>query len=443
MKTLSDKSSASSSLGPPEHGSSNGAEAAVQEQSFTTPPAAGPPSSSVADQSSRVATIAGVSIAVIAIFGPIVASVWHDLTAVQINPVAIVTSAQRDSLQWQIVGRVLNDGQAMHARVWAIATDEKGNRTSPPPVTTDSFGQFRLGPVPISISSVKDTSLQASEVTVYARSLVKGDTTNAQETIRLNNSARTRWVPLSAPALLTVITIFLISMVAGLAQGRSGGLIRKLQYYSVVALAFLLTTAVVAFISMGLRRVNLTGTEGDVIALGFANIYKGSYVKDISPEWLFSLTAPIAHSAAEGTAKGFGAPLWSLLLACLGAGAFTIRLLVKQVREPVSFTDDGKFRDRLQELVRHQFYILFAPLAAVFVYQFLVAAGAASQPATVALAMLGAGLVLNAVLDRAMVLAKGALESKDDQSTDAKDKSKEKDESTGRGENEEKGGRRD
>lgn len=46
--------------------------------------------------------------------------------------------------------------------------------------------------------------------------------------------------------------------------------------------------------------------------------------------------------------------------------------------------------------------ILFAPVGAVFVYQFLVAAGAASAEATVAVTMLAAGIGLNALLDKAV-----------------------------------------
>jgi hypothetical protein len=70
--------------------------------------------------------------------------------------------------------------------------------------------------------------------------------------------------------------------------------------------------------------------------------------------------------------------------------------------KPVDLLNDADFRPRLQEVVLHQFYILFAPVGAVFVYQFLVIAGAASVETTVALAMLAAGVVLNTVLDRAL-----------------------------------------
>jgi hypothetical protein len=45
--------------------------------------------------------------------------------------------------------------------------------------------------------------------------------------------------------------------------------------------------------------------------------------------------------------------------------------------------------------------MLFAPLGAIFVYQFLVMADSAHQPSAVALVSLGAGLTLTKLLERA------------------------------------------
>lgn len=53
-------------------------------------------------------------------------------------------------------------------------------------------------------------------------------------------------------------------------------------------------------------------------------------------------------------------------------------------------------------MVRHQFFICFAPLGAIFVYQLLVAAGSITEPVTVAFATLGAGAGLNYILVRAI-----------------------------------------
>ena len=366
-------------------------------------------------------------IVVLAVVATIVGPAIYDFIGLQEERMVIVTAAtmQQDTT-WLLNGRVLIEGAPVRARVWAIATDDQGNRFAPPAIISDSTGAYRFAAIPARIApaadniarrvvSSADSNRVTSEVTVFARQVVPDSVSvrTISETVRLSASARTRWVRLPPSALLTVVFIFALTVIAGIAQGKPGGVIRKIQYYGTVILAFLMTATMVALISLGLRHVNLTGMQGDVIALGFANIHKGTYVRDVAPEWLFSLTAPYISTSGDAIATGFGAPLWALLLACFGAGVFTIRLVVKQVQTPVKLTDDKQFRARLQELVRHQFYILFAPVAAVFVYQLLVAAGAASQPTTVGFVMLAAGLVLNNVLDRAVIAARGALETND------------------------------
>ena len=106
-------------------------------------------------------------------------------------------------------------------------------------------------------------------------------------------------------------------------------------------------------------------------------------------------------------AQGFGAPLWLLLLAVVGSALFTIKLVVESLKTPVIF-EQQQVRERLAEIIRHQFYILFAPLGAIFVYQLLVVAGGASQPITVGLAALASGIALNNVLEGAWKRAESA-----------------------------------
>lgn len=60
-----------------------------------------------------------------------------------------------------------------------------------------------------------------------------------------------------------------------------------------------------------------------------------------------------------------------------------------------------ELRKHMQALVRHQFFILFAPVTAVFAYQTLVAGSAAGSAFTVGLAALGAGPSLSALLTKA------------------------------------------
>jgi hypothetical protein len=348
----------------------------------------------------------------LAIGGSVVGSALYNYFGLGADKLDIVTSAVRvDTTSWQLSGRVLNDGVVVRARVWAIATDHQGNRYSPSSTTTDTAGQFTLRPVPQRLGT--DTAYRTSDITVFARSIMPADTGRAasagQEFLRLTSGSRTRSVRLPPFALSFVGVIFLVSILVGLLRGKPGGWVRRVQYYGDIALAFMLTAAVIGYISVGLRHVESVATRGDVVALGFANIYSGTYVKDLPPEWLLSLTAPGNHAVTDGVSQGFGAPLWALLLAVVGSAIFTVSLIVKQISDPVSLDDDSAFRKRLEEIVRHQFYILFAPVGAVFVYQLLVAAGAASEQATVALAMLAAGVMLNILLDKAVNIAKNAL----------------------------------
>jgi hypothetical protein len=56
----------------------------------------------------------------------------------------------------------------------------------------------------------------------------------------------------------------------------------------------------------------------------------------------------------------------------------------------------------VESIVRHQFYILFAPVGAAFVYQLMVAAGMTAQPVTVATVALAAGVAINFLLNMAL-----------------------------------------
>lgn len=323
----------------------------------------------------------------------------------------LVASASRDtSAFWHVRGRVIikKEGAPVVARVWGIAVDNSGNRFSPPAVLTSSSGEFDLAPFPVHLTD--DTAHEATDVTMYATARMPADSNRVlqgQESVRLSRFGRTRWVEPSPAALLSIGLIFVITILVGLIQfGNPSERQKRTKYYILVALSFLFTFTMIASIAIGLRNVNVNSTPDDVMSLGFANVYQGTYIKDQPPEWLFSLTAP---STSNKVTTGFGAPLWVLLLAVLGAGIFTIALLVKHVTNPVNYTHEDQYRARIGELVQHQFYIFFSPLGAVIVYQLLVAAGAASAQVTVALAVLAAGVALNLVLDKAVKTVQGVL----------------------------------
>jgi len=342
----------------------------------------------------------------------LVAGTWlAGLLGVGRPKLEIVTSASRDTAAaWNVRGRVIIRAQGVPtaARIWGIAVDNAGNRFSPSSVVTTGEGGFELAAIPVHLTA--DTAQEVTDLTVYATARMAGDSERVlrgQQSLRLSRFGRTRWVEPSPAALVSIGLIFGITILVGLIQPDQTSYRKKrAKYYTLVALSFLFTFTMIAAIAIGLRNVNASPTPDDVMSLGFANVYNGTYIKDQPAEWLFSLTAP---GGSAKVATGFGAPLWVLLIAVLGSGIFTIAILVKHVTAPVDFAQDDLYRPRVGELVQHTFYIFFSPLGAVIVYQLLVAAGAASTQVTVALAVLAAGVALNLMLDKAVKAVQGVL----------------------------------
>lgn len=378
---------------------------------MTHPVTPQPPNANQAQPSSTFDKIATASIPVTV--GVVVIASWV-LAAFGVGRprLEIVNFAVQDTITktWNIAGRVLlrDDGRPARVRVWAIAVDSAGNRFSPGDTITDAAGRFRLGPIP---SWFRTDSLQlATDVTVFASGPNPNDSSKnirGEENLRLTRFGRVRWVEPSPVALLSIGVIFFTAIVVGLIRV-TGVRTRRAKYYTLVVLSFLFSLTMIALIAMGLRNVNASATQGDVMSLGFANIYRGSYVKDVPPEWLFSLTTPQLWKAGEIT-TGFGIPLWLLLIAVLGSGVYTIALLVKHVTDQGSLDNEPEYSKRIGELVQHQFYLLFSPLGAVLVYQLIVAAGAASVQVTVAMVIFAAGVAANALLAKAIKLVQEVL----------------------------------
>jgi hypothetical protein len=317
----------------------------------------------------------------------------------------VVTSAVRDTFvsQWNISGRVVHtdDGRPMRVRVWAVAVDPAGNRFSPPEDITDSAGRFQLEPIPAFLTRDTAQANLATEVTVHASTIAADDSTRllGQENLRLSAAGRVRWTSPDPFALIFIGILFLSTVIIGLVQSGKSDWARRTKYFALVVLSLLFTLTMIVVIAVGLKNVNEDSRAGDVISLGFANIYQGSYVKDVPPEWLLSFTAP-EPSALGAVSHGFGVPLWLLLVAVLGSGVYTIALLVKHVNEEPG--DEKEYRARVGNLVSHQFYMLFSPLGAVLIYQLMVAAGSASVQVTVAFVIFAAGVAANALLDQAV-----------------------------------------
>lgn len=320
----------------------------------------------------------------------------------------IVASALTDSTNaWQVTGRVLrrSDGTPVPAQVWVVVVDRNGNRQTPPAALAHASGEFTFPPIAKRWGA---DSVAASNVTIHAtyQPTAPGDgqLLFGETAVRLSKEGRVQWIDPSAGALVTIGVLFILMILTGLFPLQPGSYgLKRTKYFALVGLSFVFACTMIYFIGSGLKSINTSAAAGDVISLGFANVYYGTYVKDLPQEWLFSLTSPdLSPASKSGANIGFGAPLWVLLVSVLGAGLFTFSLLVSHVRDPIPVADEPTYRTKIEELVRHQFYILFAPLGAVFVYQLLVVAGAASAQITVAITILAVGTATNLLLDNAV-----------------------------------------
>ena len=349
----------------------------------------------------------------------------------------IANLVELNTQTWEMHGRILNDGNPVEsARVWIILGDGKSNEDSPPAVVTNRQGGFKIQSIPRFLGKPDTISAEpvlrkkrteggpvqgagleipnkVKEVKIFAITQAKDNDSEAEVIrgekvqIAIDDSKKTIRIPYND--LVFLPTIFLISIIIPFLRLSS-----RLKYNFSIILAFLFSVALIVAISRGISIVSPSDTE-EILSLGFVNIFWGTYVPEGQAEWLFSLTS----ATSTENLSGFGVPLWVLLLSVIGSSLFTLLIIVSEIKErpdfaklkadPPNEAEVKKFREKIENIVRHQFYMLFSPLGAIFVYQLMVAAGAVGQPITVAIAALGAGSTMNLLLDKAVLASKKAL----------------------------------
>jgi hypothetical protein len=324
-----------------------------------------------------------------------------------------------------IRGRVVRSGEEVEAAlVWAILRDDQGNRAATTADTTDASGEFALTPVRTRI-----TDSPVINVAVFARSL-SGKRPMSEEVLMIADGAQLRKVSISFWWVAYIPGIFLASILLAFVDVEPQNL--KHKYYAGLVLSLLFTVAMITAISLGMSFVSSHDQHDEILSLGFGSLFHDTYVPEHQREWILSLTSPpelgadtVTTAVADTTsvaitqpqpARGFGAPLWVLLLGVIGASLRTVQIVVKEITQRPEYekaladaladANKGKelrsmVREHMEDIVLHQFYILFAPLGAIFVYQALVAGDAAGNSLTVAVAALGAGASLNALLKKA------------------------------------------
>jgi hypothetical protein len=320
----------------------------------------------------------------------------------------VVASVNQQEGKWVVEGKVLaNEAPLRDLKLSVIAKNGREESYSP---DTDTIFQgsnkFIMKPIPGWF--VKDTTDSGAEISVHASGYIEGDDPSrlfGKQILTLGSGKKIRSIDLSIAPFIIIPMLFFFSVLLAIIEFKDNSLAFK--YYSAIILAFIFTGIMIAYIVVGLRNVNKMGLEEheEVASLGVASIYYGTYVNGVDPQWLFSLTSPSKkelNAGEQNLSKGFGAPLWVLLLSVIGAGLFTINIIVEGVKERIGSMTVDKVRTTIQKIILHEFYVFFSPIGAIFVYQLLVAGGAASQYITVAIAVLAAGLALNLLLEKAL-----------------------------------------
>ena len=379
----------------------------------------------------------------------------------------IVAGLDQQKDQGTLRGRVVKDGQPIkNATVWAVAKDSKGNRDSPPSAKTNDDGAFEIKGLSARIERLGEVAVFARETGWFADK-AEEVLTIGSDVLRRSRGSSWLFVFIPFTFVASAILPFLGDM-------------KLWKYVWLLVFAVWVTASVIAALSISLKVVQTQTDKDEIVSMGFASLFRGRYVEDVGVEWLLSLTAPAAEQGSPAVApanlpaaptaapatpaqpeaakgeppkppaagapapaapagqpaatvaksttplKGFGAPLWVVLLAVVGSGLMTVSLIVAEISDRPDFPDppppgapdaDQKayqaaqktVQQRAERIVRHQFFILFSPLSAIFVYQALVAANTASQPLAVAITVLGAGPVLNGLLDKALTTAQGLM----------------------------------
>ncbi|MBI1902777.1 MAG: hypothetical protein HYS13_16895 [Planctomycetia bacterium] len=119
---------------------------------------------------------------------------------------------------------------------------------------------------------------------------------------------------------------------------------------------------------------------------------------------------PAETSSAPGEAAGEPAAISDMAPGTPGQPAEPSDVPAEASRSAEATVDKAELWKWRRAILEHQFFILFAPLSGIFLYQLLLVGGAATKPIIVAVVILGAGATLNGLLSWAVRLAESWVE---------------------------------
>lgn len=389
------------------------------------------------------------------------------------NPKMDSTSAHSCTISslWTIAGRVLDRGEGVeNALVWAIVNTKCGQQLAPNSTMTDQNGDFKISFTGSGCNSISD--LQSANAVIQATKTTRGwfhwmdSKQEGRCAISIDDRvlskkyehAKATW------SLGLIASWFIVCFVLALSAPTLQSKYVKLNYKTSVFLTFGSSMAIILAFYFAIEDLvkDPSATNGEVVTLGFANIYRGQFSDTRSPELIVSLGMPprvfpesdpscsdVKNSSVmrpipeaslnSGTTSvdpnsptrrpiedasfnsgEFGAPLWVIVLSVLGASLLTVTILLEEIGSPVDFTNLQTLYSKRRALAQQQISILFAPLGGIFIFQALLTAGAADKPLTVAIAAFGAGATTNVLLTRAVNAARNVLNADQSKSNDLK-----------------------
>lgn len=354
---------------------------------------------------------------------------------------------------YKLKGVLLKDGEPVeNALVWLIIQGKSGYETYASPVTdtTNKAGEFQFNPIPKYLSREQkkvqttdngDKPINKELEKVGKRKIVsrtissKGEEIKniivkiktkqddlEEKTLEVNRAGGIR-TKVSAKVNIFQIAylpfIFLLSILFPIILCSN-----RAKYYCSIIAAIIFSIGMILTISIWISYVSIINPN-ETLSLGFFHF--SHYLN----EWVLSLTSPqnIPHS-------GFWVPVWVMMLSVIGSSLFTILLILKRIEHTpklflidieskaleANVNEDAKneLPKILENIVRHQFYILFSPLGSIFVYQLLILGDAAGNQTTVAIAALASGIALNTILDKAISLTENLLKPQEAKSNNDK-----------------------
>jgi hypothetical protein len=354
------------------------------------------------------------------------------IDSVETEPVAKDPTKKNPCEDWtncELNGVIMQKREpVMSARVWVVIEDRKGNRFAKSDLT-DKRGEFHLESIyPYDFAEgTESVMIYSSKKKWLGAGHGSGKYNYLKRSHNRNNTIDMGWL-----GFIFLPVVFLCSLVVCFMPTYY-----RFRYKSSLFLAIVLSLSMIAVIAVSLGYIKGEDNKEEVVTMGFGTVFQGQYAEKENSEWMFSFTTPPKEAYKGNPIKGFGVPLWVMLISVIGAGLYTISIVVWEIshrprfyyleqnypkdldpeelaaateEEQVAlkaklkenralFMGDRKiFRDRMRTIMTHQFYIIFAPLGSIFVYQILVASESANQDTMVAVVALGSGLSLSALL---------------------------------------------